>query len=473
MKVNARAIAAKIITEVINKNQALKCNYSNKLLTQYDNELLSINSSSYSSNQSLSDIQILNTDVNQIIPTKKTILISEHALVQAMCYGVIRYYLQLKFIVDLLLTKPLAKKDLLIQHLIYVGLFQLIHMRIPDHAAIFETVAAAKHCKKPHLAKLVNAILRTFQRDQKHILSKVANNLEASTAHPLWLLQNIQQAWPEHYQQIIIANNSHPPLSIRVNLHYYSIEMAQTMLEQHTMPSSLIPDTKAGLLVHTKEDPTKLQEFAKGIFSIQDGAAQIAAQLLELQPGQVVLDACAAPGGKTCHLLEQEPNIKLTALDKSANRIKLIEENIHRLNLPMPTIKTADANQISSWWDKILFDRILIDAPCSATGIIRRQPDIKFFRTPSDITNLALQQMQLLTNLWTILKPGGILLYATCSILPQENEQLLYQFMTSHADVVPVPISLSTGLALQIGHQILPGQNNMDGFYYAKLRKIT
>jgi 16S rRNA (cytosine967-C5)-methyltransferase len=433
MKQNSRAIAAIILTDAINNNHPL-----NQTLSKYKHKTA-----------------------------------TEHALVQALCYGVMRHYLQLKFIVGLLLTKPLAKKDLLIQHLIYIGLFQLIHMRIPDHAAIFETVAATKQFKKPWMAKLVNGTLRTFQREQESILTQASTDLEASTTHPRWLLQNIQQNWPEYYQRIIDANNDHPPTSLRVNLQHCSLNMAKTALEQKNMQPSLIADTIAGLITDTKEDLTLLKEFSTGMFSIQDGAAQLAAQLLELQPQQIVLDACAAPGGKTCHMLEQEPTIKLTALDKSPVRIKLIAENIKRLNLSMPTLKIADATQIDAWWDNVLFDRILIDAPCSATGIIRRQPDIKLFRTPEDIEDFHLQQNQLLTNLWPLLKPGGILLYATCSILPQENEQLLAQFISKHNDVAPKKIDITTGIKLAIGRQILPGQNNMDGFYYAKLQKMT
>jgi len=184
-----------------------------------------------------------------------------------------------------------------------------------------------------------------------------------------------------------------------------------------------------------------------------------------------VLDACAAPGGKTCQLLEQAPTIKLTALDISPSRLNLILQNIARLRLPMPTIKAADAACTKTWWDNELFDRILLDAPCSATGIIRRQPDIKLLRTAKDIIDLTKQQQALLTNLWPLLKPGGILLYVTCSVLPIENEQLLEQFVNQHQDAIPIKLNLNTGCALPIGHQILPGQNNMDGFYYAKLLK--
>ena len=431
MKHNARAIAALILTETIAHRQPL----------------------------------------NQTLIKYKAQTLPDHAFIQALCYGVMRYYLQLEFIAKILLKKPLPAKHLLIQNLILIGLFQLIHMRVPDHAAIFETVAAAKHLKRLWAATLINGLLRTFQRQQTAIIEQTLTDLEASTAHPLWLLQSLQAAWPEHYAQIIATNNSLPPAVIRVNPNYCSPTAAITILSKHNISASLLPETIAGLLVDTKEDLTLLPEFAAGMFSMQDGAAQLAVQLLEAAPNQTVLDACAAPGGKTCQLLEQAPTIKLTALDISPSRLNLILQNIARLRLPMPTIKAADAACTKTWWDNELFDRILLDAPCSATGIIRRQPDIKLLRTAKDIIDLTKQQQALLTNLWPLLKPGGILLYVTCSVLPIENEQLLEQFVNQHQDAIPIKLNLNTGCALPIGHQILPGQNNMDGFYYAKLLK--
>lgn len=433
MKLNARAIAAMVLTETIQTAKPL----------------------------------------NQVLVQHQQLAIQEQALIQALCYGVMRYYWQFKFITSLLLAKPLANKELMVQHLIYLGLFQLLYMRIPDHAAIFETVAASKQVNKAWAVKLINGVLRTFQRQQTELLAKVAGNLAASTAHPLWLLTKIRQAWPQYEAQIIAANNAHPPMAIRVNLRASSVSSVMAMLTKQGVEPQLILDTVAGLVMamDSKEDLTKLPEFAAGYYSIQDGAAQLAMQLLELQPQQRVLDACAAPGGKTCHLLEYEPTIKLIALDKYASRAKLIQQNIQRLKLPSPIIKAVDARQIADWWDHLLFDRILLDAPCSATGIIRRQPDIKVLRKEQDIAALSAGQTQLLTSLWPLLKPGGILLYATCSILPEENEQILAQFIASHHDAVPGKIDIQTGIALKIGRQILPGQNSMDGFYYAKLLK--
>ena len=433
MKQNARAIAAIILTETIKNKQPL-----NQTLLKYKDES-----------------------------------VKENSFIQALCYGVMRYYLQLEFIAKFLLKKPLPPKHLLVQNLILVGLFQLIHMRVPDHAAIFETVTAAKQLKHLWATKLINGLLRNFQREQATIMEKAAADLIASTSHPLWLLQILKTAWPEYYPQIIATNNSHPPIAIRVNTKCCDTTTTMEILGKYNITAAPIPDTTTGLLVtaDTKEDLTKLTEFDCGKFSIQDGAAQLATVLLELQPGQTVLDACSAPGGKTCHMLEQEPKIKLTALDISASRVNLIMQNIARLKLTPPTIKVADAALPETWWGNVLFDRILLDAPCSATGIIRRQPDVKLFRTASDIEALTKQQQKLLTALWPLLKPGGILLYATCSVLPQENEQLLEQFIKSHNDAEPIKITLSTGYKLAIGQQILPGQNNMDGFYYAKLKK--
>lgn len=447
MKQNPRVIATQVLTEAVRNKLPL-----NQVISKQKSKYIN----KFKSNKQFAGEQIT----------------ADFSLMQALCYGVIRHYLQLQFITKLLLAKPLPNKHLLVQHLLYIGIFQLLYMRVPDHAAIFETVAAVKQLKIMWAEKLVNGVLRKVQREKDNIMAKVATDSEASTNHPMWLLKLIRENWAEQYPEIISANNAHPPNSVRVNMQCCNMQEASVMFSKHGIQSQAIASTTAGLMIKTNEDLTLLPEFKAGIFSMQDGAAQLAAQLLDLQPGQVVLDACAAPGGKTCHMLELQPDIKLTALDKSAARVDLIKQNIQRLRLPEPNIMVADATQVQEWWNNtILFDRILIDAPCSATGIIRRQPDIKLFRTVADIATLANQQLKLLTNLWPLLKPSGIMLYATCSILPTENEQLLAQFIAKHDDAKPIKIIELPGISLDIGHQILPGQTNMDGFYYAKLVK--
>ena len=428
---NSRAIAASIITEAITEQLPLQ-----QVLVQY---------------------KISNGE--------------EHSFIQALCYGCMRFYLQLEFIADKLLAKPLPDKHFVVHNLLLIGLLQLLHMRVPDHAAIFETVEASKVLNKLWAGKVINGVLRSFQRQQQELMQQVSRDQVASSAHPLWLLQAIKAAWPAEQEAIIAANNCHPPLALRVNTQQSSLESAISTLSQHDITTEAITNTPAGLIAETSLDVTMLDEFKAGMYSIQDGAAMLAATLLDLQPGQAVLDACAAPGGKTCHMLELEPQIKLTALDKVAARLQLVRQNIKRLQLPEPCMKVADAALVDSWWDNILFDRILLDAPCSATGIIRRQPDVKVFRTAADIAKSSAQQRQLLNALWPLLQPGGILLYATCSILPAENEELLAQFVALHPDAAVVPINLEVGCKLSIGLQILPGQNNMDGFYYAKLQK--
>jgi len=415
--------------------------------------------------------------LNEVLPEGKAKCNNpqDAALVQAICFGVLRWYPTLCFISTQLLQKPIKQKDNELLYLLCVGLYQLRDMRIPDHAAISETVEAARLLNKPWATGLVNAVLRNYQRQQETLQAAIQNNthaLEALYAHPMWLIQALQKAWPNDWATILKANNEHPPLSIRINTQQISTDAYKTLLLQDNIDFTPIPHTLSGFILEQAKDITLLPGFEKGYFSVQDGASQLVAPLLSLSPGLRVLDACSAPGGKAAHLLELEPRLKkMVALDISAERTKSIQENFHRLQLKA-TILTADATRPDTWWDGKLFDRILIDAPCSATGIIRRHPDIKYLRQPEDIKTLAKQQAKLLRALWPLLKPNGLLVYTTCSIMPEENTRILEIFLREHKETaLAQPFNMPIGLPQAVGQQILPGQNTCDGFYYALIQK--
>ncbi len=393
----------------------------------------------------------------------------QQGLYKELCYGSIRWHPQLMFLLYQLLEKPLKPKDLDLQALILVGLYQQLFTRIPAHAAISETVAATTALEKKWARALVNGVLRNFQRNRDTLMEKVKENQIANSAHPRWFLKKIQKAWPDQWQQIVDANNQRPPMTLRINQHKTSRADYQQQLDAENIESTSCQFSSQGITLKNACDPLQLPNFAEGFVSVQDEAPQLSAELLDPQPGERILDACAAPGGKTCHLLELEPSITLIAVEKEALRSKRIEENLARLQVKAE-IHIADVGELSSWWDGELFDRILLDAPCSATGVIRRNPDIKLLRTKQDIEQLAALQLRLLEAVWSTLKPGGILLYATCSVLPQENEELIEQFSQT-TSFINQPISAEWGISQKHGRQLLPCNDQHDGFYYARLQK--
>lgn len=397
---------------------------------------------------------------------------TERALAQEMCYGMLRWYPRLAVVLDSLLDKPLKARDADVRCLLLLGLYQLIYMRIPDHAAVTETVAAAKALGKPWASGLVNAILRGFLRDRDRLLAEADRDETVAAAHPAWLLEEIKAAWPDDWRAIIAANNQRPPMTLRVNAREQQVRRDDYLakLAQAGMTASPAPHATHGVILDQPVDVERLPGFGTGEVSVQDAAAQLAAMLLDVRPGQRVLDACAAPGGKTAHLLELQPDIDLTALDSDAGRLRRVEENLRRLRLHARVIQ-GDAALPDAWWDGAPFDRILLDAPCSATGVIRRHPDIKILRRPEDIDALAQTQTRILEALWPLLKPGGMLLYATCSILPQENEQRITRFLAGHADAAEQVTGAAWGRPVSAGRQILPGEDDMDGFFYSCVQK--
>mgnify|MGYP005851529393 CR=1 FL=1 len=396
----------------------------------------------------------------------------DRGLLQELCYGSLRWQPRLEAYLGQLVTKPLKAKDADIQALLLLGLYQLTDTRIPDHAAIGATVEAAKTLKKPWASGLINGVLRRFQREHETLDTQLVLNPEFVTAHPQWLIERLKSAWPEAFERIIEGNNSHPPLTLRLNLERASRADYIAQLGELGIMARPTPFSPQGLILEEATDLQALPLFAEGGVSVQDEAAQLSAGLLELAPGQRVLDACSAPGGKTGHILETQPNLaQLVALDLEERRLKRVRENLARLGVEAQVV-CGDAGQPDSWWNGQPFDRILLDAPCSATGIIRRQPDIKLLRGPADIAKLVRLQARLLDALWPLLAPGGKLLYASCSIMPEENSQQVQAFLARHPDAVEEPITADWGQAQNCGRQLLPNKQGHDGFYYARLRKV-
>lgn len=405
----------------------------------------------------------------QLPATEPLVTEKDHALLRQLCYGVLRLQPRLNAIANQLLRKPFKAKDQDILMLILLGGYQLSETRIPDHAAVAATVGATTALKKPWAKGLVNGVLREWQRKASTLNNHLS--LHEQLAHPLWLHQQIQRAWPEHAQAIQEANNQHPPMCIRINTQRTTrddYQQALTEVEINSQPCEFAPE---GLRLHQAVTVNRLPGFFEGLVSVQDEAPQLSAELLELKAGQRVLDICCAPGGKTCHLLEAEPALaEVVALDIDAKRLERVEQNLSRLQL-RANLVCADASATDEWWDGNGFDRLLVDAPCSATGVIRRNPDIKLHRNADDIQQLATLQLALLNNVWPTLKTGGLLLYATCSILPDENERLIAQFCAAQDCAEHIAINAPWGEARSFGRQLFPQPNGHDGFYYALIRK--
>ena len=403
---------------------------------------------------------------------------NDRPLIQAISYGVIRLLPRLEYIADQLISKPLKTKDYDVVLLILSGLYQLIEMRIPDHAAVSETVKVTKGLKKPWAKNLVNAILRNYQRQAETLTKQIKNNEVAEFAHPQWWLNIIKKNWLEEkrWQQILQANNQNPPMTLRVNTGHIKREDYLKLLEQNKITATAAKHSPDAIYLDKPVSVNSLPLFAEGKVSVQDEAAQLAAILLDPQKADRILDACAAPGGKTIHLLEREPEIDLLALDIEESRLERVQENLDRTQLKAQLL-AANAFEPDTWWDKKPFDRILLDAPCSASGVIRRHPDIKLLRHKNDIPKLVQDQEQILSALWPLLKSGGMLLYATCSVLAEENTLQIQHFLQQHADAELQPINSDWGQQQIAGKQILPGEggengeNGMDGFFYALIQK--
>lgn len=391
-------------------------------------------------------------------------------LTKELCFGVCRYYFQLKLILSKLMTKPIKPQEAQIECLLLLGIYELSHLNTATHAVVSELVECTKILKKTWATKLVNAVLRNFLRNQTELTEVSLKDVTARYNHPQWLIKKIKKDYPVEWENILHANNQQAPMILRVNQQKITTHDYLKMLNTQSIVGHLSEICSTALILEKGCPVTKLPKFADGYCSVQDINAQLAANFLQLSAGQNVLDACAAPGGKTGHILESAPKLaSLLAIDNDIERMKIVQENLERLQLSAKTIR-ANVENLHEWWDKKLFDRILFDAPCSATGVIRRHPDIKLLREESDIANLVKIQRQLLTSLWQTLKPSGLLLYVTCSILPEENSENITWFLQQNNNAKILPLPLTTKHAA-IGLQLLPGEFEGDGFYFCLLQK--
>ncbi|MBT1446271.1 16S rRNA (cytosine(967)-C(5))-methyltransferase RsmB [Shewanella sp. JM162201] len=400
------------------------------------------------------------------LPTQQQFLRDgkDKALLAELCYGVMRQLPQLDKLVSGFMEKPFKGKQRVLHQLLLIGAYQLYFTRVPAHAAISETAEGCRALRFENLVKVVNGVLRNIQR-QHPALDESNDTLKYN--FPAWIIRRLKDAYPDDWQAIIDASHQRPPMWLRNNRRVQSRDAYLGALAEAEIAASAGSSDDA-IKLESPTDVSRLPGFADGSSSVQDGAAQWAATLLDPQHGELVLDACAAPGGKSCHLLELA-DIELVAVDFDEKRLERVSQNLERLKLTAKVIH-GDAGNIGSWWQGDKFDRILLDAPCSATGVIRRHPDIKWLRQNNDIGELAKLQQQILDNCWQWLKPGGTLLYATCSVLPDENREQIAAFLERTPDATLEALPQQADPAA-VGWQILPGQDGMDGFYYARLKK--
>ncbi|MDH5231429.1 MAG: 16S rRNA (cytosine(967)-C(5))-methyltransferase RsmB [Gammaproteobacteria bacterium] len=394
----------------------------------------------------------------------------ERNLARLLVSGCLRWKIQLEFLTDKLLKKPFKTKDTDLHLMVVLGLFQLIHTRIAAHAAINETVKLVSK-NKSWAKPVINGVLRQFQRQQDDLMQLVNANTELKYSHPAWLIDYIRHDWPQNWEKILEQNNQTPPLILRVNQQQISCDDFLQNLSSAGIHAEALPQAVDAILLHEAKAIQDIPGYAAGWFSVQDLAAQQAAYLLDLHPGHIVLDACAAPGGKTTHCLEVQPQLaRLIAIDSDQQRLQRVSENLQRLQL-YADLQCLDAANAQTVFEHEYFDRILLDAPCSATGVIRRNPDIKLHRRAQDIVQVSHTQQQLLEHLWPLLKPGGKLLYATCSLLKIENQNQIKHFINQTNNAAIVAIDRDWGHIDDFGWQILPGEAQADGFFYACLQK--
>lgn len=407
----------------------------------------------------------------RVLPEVLDASAEEHrAQIQALSYGALRYYERLDFLLGQLLRKRLRQRDRIVEDILRIGLFELIEARTPEHAIVNNAVKAARKARS-WASGMVNASLRRFIRERGQLLALADHDRQSRWLLPEWLLDRIVQAYPEDWRRCAAGLSQPAPMTLRVNHARLSTADYQARLQVMGIDSSVVPCVDTALQLATACPVNDLPGFGDGDVSVQDAAAQLAAGLLNAKPGQRVLDACAAPGGKTVHILEAvDHDIDLLAIDVDAARLQRVTENLERMGGSAKLV-AQDAAAVERWWDGSPFDRILLDAPCSATGVIRRHPDIKQNRRPEDLQTLKAQQARLLDALWTTLAPGGQMLYVTCSILPEENSQQVALFLQRQADARELPLDVGWGSTANPGRQILPGSDNMDGFFYCCLQK--
>ncbi|MCH1610726.1 MAG: 16S rRNA (cytosine(967)-C(5))-methyltransferase RsmB [Luminiphilus sp.] len=407
--------------------------------------------------------------LNQLLPHSfESLELGQRALCQELVYGTLREWPLYQATCQKFLRKALRRKDQDLLSLICVGLYELDNLRTPSHAAISEAVNGARDLKKPWAGGMVNAVLRSYQREQAGLRETLTP--AAQHALPDWLFEILTTEYGECFEQIAEAARGRPPMFLRVNQRHLSRAQYLQLLNEAGMAAAPAPLSPEAVLIEKPVDVALLPGFTKGWVSVQDVSAQLVAGVLAARPGERVLDACAAPGGKACHILEQQPALaELTAMDISQQRLQRVRENGERLGLAMTTV-TADASQLQESIRMKQFDAILADVPCSATGVIRRNPDVKILRQAGDIASFGAQQLAILKGLWPALKPGGRLLYVTCSLLKAENDSIIAAF-TDHNESIIHPLSLGQGLPTQFGWQTLPHPSGGDGLFFSLLEK--
>lgn len=399
----------------------------------------------------------------------------ERAQLQALAFGTLRWHCRHRVLLSLLLDRPLRARDRILEAVLSVGLFELEHGRSPGYAAVSTNVAAARRLGRPRAAGLVNAALRRYQRERVSLMEQALQKDEGRYAHPRWLLRELRRAWPSHWEAVCAGNQLPPPMWLRVNTAQISVADCQRQLQAAGLQANAVAGFPDALRLHEPVSVERLPGFAAGRVSVQDAASQLAAPLLAPEPGMRVLDACAAPGGKSLHLLERtRGQLQLHCLDADSARLERLRDNLDRTGLRAQVI-TGDALEPETWWDGEPYDRLLVDAPCSATGVIRRHPDIRYLRRAADIPVLARRQREVLERLWPLLRPGGRLVYATCSILPAENSETGRWFLDrTPAATESRPLGADfDGRATggSPGYQLLPHLADTDGFYYLVLQK--
>ena len=393
----------------------------------------------------------------------------DRAFLTALCNEGARWWLRFDKALDGLLQQPLRKREPVLHALLVLGLVQLEILQLPPHAAVAATVEATRALQRGGFAKLANAVLRRWLRERDALNARLDRDTTTRSAHPRWLAEALARDWSQNAGAILAANNAPSPPMLRVNARRTTPEDVIAELADAGIRAQPHPWLHDALQLDAHADLARLPAFAQGHFSVQDGAAQCAADLMDLQDGLRVLDACAAPGGKACHMLERA-DLQLWALEREPARAASIRSNLERLKLKCE-LRTSDAGDPAMWWDGKPFDRILLDAPCSATGVIRRHPDIKLHRRAGDIPQLAREQSRLLEVLWPLLARQGRFVYATCSLLREENERIVGAFLDAHPDAQPAPCNFPVGRAAGAGWQILPGEGGLDGMYYAAIAK--
>jgi 16S rRNA (cytosine967-C5)-methyltransferase len=391
----------------------------------------------------------------------------DRALLMALLSDGARWWLRFDAALDHLLDKPLRRKEPEIHALLVLGLVQLEILQLQDYAAVAATVEATRALNRPRLSGLVNAVLRRWQRERETLLTQLDAQPQTRYAMPPWLVETISADWSARADDIFADSNREPPLMLRANGRHITRDALVEKWRADGYDVQAHAWLRDGIVLPHSTDVTRMPGFSEGLFAVQDGAAQVAVDLADVRNGQHVLDACAAPGGKACHLLERA-DIALTALEFDAGRAKRIRQNLDRLGL-QADVQIGDAGNPQSWWGGKPYDRILIDAPCSATGVLRRRPDVRLHRRSSDIDTLVAQQLRILNALWPLLAPGGRLVYITCSLLRAENEAVVENFLASRNDVDVLPLTLPAGQAATTGWQILPGDGDLDGMYYSVL----